>query len=127
MRGASLAIVAPGRRVLVLQRSERAGGYPAWNLPGGGREAGEGTLQCALHEAWEEAGFRLQDDDLVVGAIPQRSGYITWVVRIRRTFRPRLNWESSSAGWMSLDDESGSERLIRPQRPVFAEIGRMVP
>lgn len=125
MPGASLAIVDRRRRVLLLRRTAAAGAGGRWNLPGGGQEPGETRLQTALNEAQEEAGFDLRPADLLVGAIEQ-STYSTWVVRIGRRFRPRVNWESDAWVWMSPEQALADLDLIDPQRQVLARLGRML-
>lgn len=36
-----------------------------WDLPGGGREAGENPDECLLRELWEEFGLRLPPERLI--------------------------------------------------------------
>lgn len=58
--GAKVAVLAGGK-VLTLLRDDRQGLPFAgmWDLPGGGREGAEGPLDCALREAFEETGVRV--------------------------------------------------------------------
>lgn len=57
-RGAKLAVLSRGR-LLALQRDDILTiPFPGmWDLPGGGREGGEGPLDCALRETREELGL----------------------------------------------------------------------
>jgi 8-oxo-dGTP diphosphatase len=56
--GAKLALWL-GERLAVILRDDRPGlPFPGfWDLPGGGREGGEGPLDCALRECREELGI----------------------------------------------------------------------
>lgn len=53
-------VITRGGKALVLQRGPTAPWMPlAWNLPGGGVDAGELTEDAAIREAVEESGIRL--------------------------------------------------------------------
>ncbi|MEM8554718.1 MAG: NUDIX domain-containing protein [Pseudomonadota bacterium] len=58
--GAKLALFL-GRRLLVYRRDDRPDiPWPnTWDLPGGGREPGEGPWACAQRETFEEFGLRV--------------------------------------------------------------------
>lgn len=63
--GAKLALFL-GNRLLVIQRDDIPTiPYPGlWDLPGGGREAGESPQDCVLRETREEVGLMLAPSDL---------------------------------------------------------------
>jgi 8-oxo-dGTP pyrophosphatase MutT (NUDIX family) len=53
-------VIVRDRSALILQRGPTAPWMPlAWNLPGGGVDAGETTEEAAVREAYEEAGIPL--------------------------------------------------------------------
>jgi 8-oxo-dGTP diphosphatase len=58
--GAKIAVLHNGH-LLIYQRDDKPDiPWPGlWDLPGGGREAGETPTQCALRETWEEFGINL--------------------------------------------------------------------
>ena len=80
--GAKLAVIAAGQ-VLALLRDDKPGLPFAglWDLPGGGREAGETPLDCALRETLEETGLRVPESAITwdrVYANPRPDRWPTW-------------------------------------------------
>lgn len=61
--GAKIALLC-GSRVVAYLRDDKAGiPFPGlWDLPGGGRESGEGPVACALREVEEEFGIAIEAD-----------------------------------------------------------------
>lgn len=109
-KGAKLAILSAGH-VLAFLRDDKAG-IPyrgLWDLPGGGREAGESPVDCALRETWEEAGLRLRRQDVVWQREYRRPGAAaTWFLVASPGWLclppPRLGNEGQAVRWMSVDD-----------------------
>ncbi|MCA0873865.1 NUDIX hydrolase [Seohaeicola saemankumensis] len=64
--GAKLALFL-GDDLLVIRRDDKPDiPYPGhWDLPGGGREGNESPQACALREAHEEVGLRLDPGEIV--------------------------------------------------------------
>ena len=58
------AIIEDGHILLVRQGSES--GYSWWNIPGGGREAGESEAQCVIREVKEETGLDVRVERLLI-------------------------------------------------------------
>lgn len=61
--GTKIALLC-GSGIVAYQRDEKPGiPFPGlWDLPGGGREGGEGPVACALREVEEEFGLSLGED-----------------------------------------------------------------
>ena len=109
--GAKLAVLAAGK-VLSLLRDDTPGiVFPGqWDLPGGGREAGETPLDCALRETSEESGLRIKPSSVTwqrvyanhtPGALPQwffvaEPGWLALPPL-------RLGTEGQELRWMPLD------------------------
>lgn len=77
----SKLVLFVGDRLATLQRDDRPGllwpGY--WDLPGGGIEAGETPLQCALRETYEELGLTIAPEKIHWGRdYGTSSGEISW-------------------------------------------------
>ena len=77
--GAKLALFL-GPHLLVIQRDDKPDiPYPNhWDLPGGGREAGETPAECALRETFEEVGLQLQETDLIWAKEYRRTSGQMW-------------------------------------------------
>jgi 8-oxo-dGTP diphosphatase len=108
--GAKLAILSAGH-VLAFLRDDRADiPFPGlWDLPGGGREAGETPVDTALRECWEEAGLRLRAEEVVwQQAFAGPSLPITWFLVAEPGWLclppPRLGDEGQEIRWMKVDD-----------------------
>ena len=117
--GAKLALFV-GDQLATLLRDDTPGLLWAnhWDLPGGGREAGETPLQCVLRETREELNLRV-DPALVqwgreYGA---SSGDISWF------FAAHVPAETAEK--ISLGDEGQSWDLMSVQ--AFLEHERVVP
>lgn len=128
---AGVLFVAPGRQVLLLQRSGRVNNPGLWNLPGGRVDPGESPVDAALREAREEAGADLVAwDGQIVGRMRRcrvkRSGrescYTTVVVTVPRVRKPTIQWESSGWTWVTPEEALLSDRL----HPGLPEILRAV-
>ena len=63
--GAKIAVIT-GTRILTYKRDNIPTiPFPGlWDLPGGGREGGEGPLDCALRELEEEFALQLRPPDI---------------------------------------------------------------
>jgi len=63
--GAKLALLIGDRLVSILRDKDPEIPYPdMWDLPGGGREAGESPEACVLRELKEELSLTLSEADL---------------------------------------------------------------
>ena len=107
-------VLALGRRVVVLRRDDRPGlpfaGH--WDLPGGGREAGERARATLARELREETGFRL----------PAR---LRWRRRVRGRWIARAALPAAAAAQMRLGDEGSEIRAV--SRPQLRRLGPFVP
>lgn len=108
--GAKIVLLV-GDRLLTLLRDDVPGiAYPGWwDMPGGGREAGESPEACVLRETREEFGLGLREADLVwraVFASPTTGGEAVW-------FAAAL--PGTAARDIVFGDEGQAWRLMDPQ------------
>lgn len=62
---AKVVVLDPSNRILLLRRSQTDSRRPGeWDLPGGGVEVGEDFAAAAIRETKEEAGLRINPDQL---------------------------------------------------------------
>jgi putative (di)nucleoside polyphosphate hydrolase len=54
--GVGIVLINDARRVFVGRRIDMPEGWPAWQMPQGGIDAGETPMQAALRELYEETG-----------------------------------------------------------------------
>lgn len=103
IRAAGIMFVAPGPRVLLLQRSAEGDAEGLWAFPGGRIEDGETPEDAARRECREEIGA-CPDGDLVEWTRRARDGvdYITYAMRVPEEFVPALNEEHTGHAWISL-------------------------
>lgn len=117
--GAKLALFL-GDQLPVMLRDDRPGliwpGY--WDLPGGGREAGETPLDCALRETQEEFSLTINAQDVIWGRpYGTSSRQISWF------FVARLGPELIDQ--IALGDEGQRWDLMTPA--AFMDHNRVVP
>lgn len=106
--GAKLAVFL-GQNLLVIQRDDRPDiPYPGhWDLPGGGREAGETPVTCALRETREEVGLVLPPELLIWSRVYQRPHGRVWF------FAAHL--PAAAAGDIRFGDEGQGWALMAPE------------
>ena len=64
--GAKLALFVGERLLVILRDEDRDIPWPGmWDIPGGGREAGESAEDVAIRETFEEVGMRIEPEDLI--------------------------------------------------------------
>ena len=83
--GAKLALFL-GERLVVIHRDDIPDiNWPGfWDLPGGGREAGETPLECALRETREEISLVIESSLVTWGRpYPTSSGHTAWFFAAR--------------------------------------------
>ncbi|MEL7165208.1 MAG: NUDIX hydrolase [Pseudomonadota bacterium] len=101
--GAKLALFV-GDKLASLQRDDRAGLLWAghWDLPGGGIEAGETPLQCALRETYEELSIHVPEDAVQWGRdYGASSGDISWffAAHVPAAVLDNIRLGSEGQGW----------------------------
>lgn len=116
--GAKLAVLSRGH-VLAFLRDDRADiPWPGvWDLPGGGREYGEGPVECAIRETWEEAGLMVRPSDVVwQREYPRPVGGSSWFVVAEPGWlclpSPRLGDEGQAVKWMPVSGYLGLSDAI---------------
>ena len=103
--GAKLAVLCAGQVLTFLRDDRRDIPYPGmWELPGGGREAGESPVECALRETWEETGLMLRPQDVVWQREYVGGSGATWFLVAEPGWlclpAPRLGTEGQAVRWM---------------------------
>jgi len=117
--GAKLALFL-GADLLVYLRDERPGlPWPGhWDLPGGGREAGETPLDCVLRETAEEFGLALPASALHWGRAHDAGLAATWffVARQPEALAGRIVFGEEGQVWRLVPAEAflGSRTAIPP-------------
>lgn len=101
------AIIRGSYILLVKQRGENE--YEWWNVPGGGREAGESEEQCIIREAKEETNLDVKIECLLIDEPSHRHNpykyFKTYLcVPIGENVKPD-NTESFDVKWFDLDNE----------------------
>ena len=99
-------IISTGPTLLLLQRGPKGAEPFTWAFAGGRIEDGEGPLQAALRETWEELQIDLSKDQYnsyFVQPIPGESGltFTTFIYHLQRfptTWSPEINEESLAWG-----------------------------
>ena len=107
-RGSGVLFVAPGRRFLLLRRSQKIHKPGLWGLPGGAIPVdGLGRYQdawtSARREVFEEAGHRVRHAPLLVlrSDTPDGFSFVTFVVLVPKEFPAKLSWEHDDWSWVT--------------------------
>jgi 8-oxo-dGTP diphosphatase len=109
---AQKAVICCLNQLLILRRSDKAGGEGMWSLPGGGLERGEDAVRSIQREVVEETGLDIDlfrpfcsrayqseaDQILLIGYFAQSE-----------TTQIRLNWEHNDFAWVKHDQLSEYE------------------
>src|SRR5277367_1810772 len=116
IHASGILLVTSDKRALFLKRSEYGDYVGHYDLPGGKREQGESSTECAIRECAEEIGFRpsgtlfelsrrvnTKEGD---GDNPTRTvDYTTFIQEIDEEFTPpKLDDEHTSFKWAPLDN-----------------------
>jgi ADP-ribose pyrophosphatase YjhB (NUDIX family) len=101
------AIIQDSHILLVKQQGEK--GYEWWNVPGGGREAGESEEECIIREAKEETNLDVEIECLLIDEPSHRHSpyqyFKTYLcVPIGENAEPN-NLESFDIKWFDLNNE----------------------
>lgn len=105
--GAKLALFLGDQLVVILRDDTPTIPFPGhWDLPGGGREAGEAPATCALRETAEEIGLTLLPADLTYGRRYDTAEGVVWF------FAAHL--PAARAGDIRFGDEGQGWELMTP-------------
>jgi len=97
-KGAGI-LFTDGKKVLLLKRLSSHRG--TWVPPGGGPEENEIPIETARRESKEECGF---NKGKALVKFKSRNGFYTFVVRLNKTFKPKISSEHSEAKWVDIKD-----------------------
>ena len=107
--GAKLAVFL-GQDLLVIQRDDKPDiPYPGhWDLPGGGREADESPMGCALRETREEVGLVLPPELLVWSKVYQRQHGRVWffAAHLPAAAAGEIRFGNEGQGWALMAPEA---------------------
>ena len=119
-----------GDEILLLHRSSFVQEPNTWGIPGGAIPEDEDTgrlmdpLRSAVKEVREEVG-QVPPHRVVDKYVFQDGGFrfTTFIAKVGKTFRPRLDWENSDYAWVSREDiddyrlHFGVRRLLAHKDP----------
>ncbi len=104
-------IIKQGPKVLLLKRSRWVLYHRnRWDMPGGASDSGEDHKSTAVRECFEEAGIKIQANNLslIAKKVAERKGRLAlrvcFYVSIEERLKPKLSFEHSKYEWMSLDE-----------------------
>ena len=93
-----------GAQLLVLRRDFAPGlVWPGMlDFPGGGREAGESQVACALRETREEVGLVLRPEDLKLAHLRDALGRRSWffAAHLPEAREQEVIWGGEGQGWL---------------------------
>ncbi|MEP2470521.1 NUDIX hydrolase [Roseobacter sp.] len=104
-QGAKLAVLVGPYVIALLRDSRRDIVHPdLWDLPGGGRESGEGPLQCALRETHEELGLRISPSEVIWGRRFCVAGRANWffAAPVGPDVLPQIVMGDEGRGWAAM-------------------------
>jgi 8-oxo-dGTP pyrophosphatase MutT (NUDIX family) len=102
----ALVLAADTGRVLFAQRSQHVNEPGTWGTWGGSIEENEGPEAAAMREVREETGYRGPAEPLVPLLVFASGNFVyrNYLLIVPEEFMPRLNWESSGAVWLPLEE-----------------------
>lgn len=125
--GAKLALFV-GDPLVVIERDDRPGLiWPgAWDMPGGGREAGETPLGCALRETREELSLVVTPDAVIWGrpylnSIHRQVWFFVAHLPAARGREIALGAEGQSWTFMMADEFLAHDKAVHPFKPRLAD------
>lgn len=94
-------------KILLLKRSNKAGGSGEWSLPGGGLEKGEDTVESIKREVDEETQIEIYDIKLVnVITFIEGDDSVLMICYRAKTDSDKitLNWEHDEYKWVTREE-----------------------
>jgi 8-oxo-dGTP diphosphatase len=109
------AIITHKDKILILQRSEKAGAKGFWSIPGGGLEKGEKARESIIREIVEETKLHVSDIFPFDIKSYEEDGDTILIIGYRTTSKSdeiTLNWEHTNYKWLD-KEEALKEKLTK--------------
>ena len=101
------AVLSHNNKVLILQRSDKAGGGGTWSIPGGGLDTGDEPLQSIRREIKEETNLNpITVSPFSIKSYNNKEDFIVILGYSGKTIsnKVKLNWEHTNYKWVDKKD-----------------------
>ncbi len=108
--GQKAILINSENKILLLQRSDKAGAGGKWNLPGGGLEEGEDPIESIKREIEEEAGLLTSEISLLnIKSIKNEDNILMTCYLSRVEGEVKINWEHDDLAWVTKEEALGMD------------------
>jgi len=120
----ALIIALDTGRILMPLRSQAVEQPSTWGTWGGAIDQGEDPASSAMREVHEESGHSGQIKMIPLNVFEDGDfKYFNFIALVPSEYEPRLNWETSRADWVTLDNlpnpmHFGMEFIMSDQQAV---------
>lgn len=115
-------VIQKGNKMLILKRSDKAGGGGLWSLPGGALETGENPKESILREVNEETKIEVKHlAPFAIKSYIHDDDYIVIIGYKAKTMSEKvvINWEHTDFMWV--EKEIALEKKLTPDARFFVE------